>query len=338
MKHLSITADDFGAHPIIDKGILQAFDKGSIDNIDSLVTVENDQYSSSSVLKKLYTDYSSEIDGGNLAIGLHLSLTCGRAASNKNEVKDLFCYDNGGFKLIPKHKFSRINKEKYRDVIRTEFEAQLQNFTAATGHLPSHVSCHSGMGHLNKNLSTAYFEFCTENKLPVRNPFLISRINKSNYPPNAPTDDYTEKTIMTRVAYQNGIKMLLSPPILNELNLLLYSKGKKLFNLLYHFQNLGLKTTDYFIDNFYCSANEENLDYLLSNLYKAKSEMVVHPIADEPIADEHPIPKGIDVGHIPYRIDEYKTITDQPGLIDSKLAAFHGNEWSRFRMRAEDLV
>jgi len=337
MKRISITADDYGAHPLIDKGITDSIKNGSLDNVDCMMTVNHSLYQSSAAVAELHSSHQSHISEGKLSLGLHVSFTCGSPCSSSDKVHELLCDQQGRFQLMTKHNFKKINHKGSSDALRIELEAQLSAFMSATGNLPTHVSCHAGIGHLNANLARNYFEFCIDHDLPVRNPFLISRINKRKNPPNAPTNHYAEKTMMTKIAAGNGIKMVLSPPISGELNLYKFSKGKELYDIMCEYRQKGMLVPDYFIDNFYCNASEERLFYLLKHIYVGTQEMVVHPVYSANISPTHPIPQGIETTHFPYRVVEYNVLT-QHGIVDITLETLHTSAWERFRMRKEEFI
>ena len=136
---LIVNADDLGIHPSINSGILSAYRNGILTSCTMLMTT--------AYLEQTARDY---IYPQALPIGIHLSLTLGRAVAPRNEVPDLID-DDGNLKLTA----GRLILASYEDErgrallrqIRREFEAQLA-MARDYGLRPTHADSHQHV-HMN---------------------------------------------------------------------------------------------------------------------------------------------------------------------------------------------
>jgi predicted glycoside hydrolase/deacetylase ChbG (UPF0249 family) len=136
---LIFNADDLGIHPAISAGILSAYRKGMLTSCTMLMTTD--------YLEETLRDY---VRPAALPIGIHLSLTLGKAAMPVRDVPDLVNED-GSFKLhAGRLLFRRFVGEAGTSLlsqIQREFEAQLAR--AHDGGLrPTHADSHQHV-HMN---------------------------------------------------------------------------------------------------------------------------------------------------------------------------------------------
>ena len=141
LPRLIINADDLGIHPSIDAGIFEAFERGILTSATLLVTTP-------------YTE--AAVEGAKrigLPIGLHFSLTLGRALAPREEVPDLV--DAEGNLHLSARKLLLLGPRGGRDEplyrqIEREMEAQ---FAAATkrGALLTHADSHQHV-HMNPRI------------------------------------------------------------------------------------------------------------------------------------------------------------------------------------------
>jgi predicted glycoside hydrolase/deacetylase ChbG (UPF0249 family) len=343
MKKLTITADDFGAHPDIDRGIIDCIEAGSIDNVDCLVnnmitSGKHAGYDSLSAIAELAERFKTKIDNKDLSLGLHLTLTSGKPVSKEAKERRFLIDGYGRFRKIHKHNYVKLNNSSNQKIIIAEYEEQLNSFNKAFSQGPDHVSFHAGIGHLTWNMTESYFGFCSAKSLPVRNPLLMSRLDDVKALPDAPTMAYAKNSMMMKIATSEAIKMIAGPPFENPGVLIPNIKGEQIYQQLLKYKELGLATTDYFIDNFYCRGSESLLSHLTEHLFPASFEMVVHPVHSDVLKTKGLVPNGIKTKHLNNRTSEWRVLKDPQGKVDSLLQDFHGGEWSRFRLTNEALT
>jgi chitin disaccharide deacetylase len=114
---LIINADDLGIHPSINAGILSAYRNGILTSCTMLVTTD--------FLEETFRKY---VCPAALPIGIHLSLTLGKAAARACEVPDLID-EQGNLRLSARSllltSFTGASGEKLLGQIQRELEAQL---------------------------------------------------------------------------------------------------------------------------------------------------------------------------------------------------------------------
>lgn len=136
---LIVNADDLGIHPSINAGILSAYRNGILTSCTMLVTTD--------YLDETLRDY---VRPAALPIGIHLSLTLGKAVAPMDEVPDLVDQEGhlklrAGRLLIAT--FASSTGAKLLPQIEREFEAQLSR--AHDGGLrPTHADSHQHV-HMN---------------------------------------------------------------------------------------------------------------------------------------------------------------------------------------------
>jgi len=135
---LIVNADDLGIHPSINAGILSAHRHGILTSATMLMTTP------------YLAETLREIRDSSLPLGIHLSLTLGKAVACHPDVSDLVD-ENGDFKLTSRRillcSFSRDKERGTLVQIRREFEAQL-SLASDHGLRPTHADSHQHV-HMN---------------------------------------------------------------------------------------------------------------------------------------------------------------------------------------------
>lgn len=138
MAHLIVSADDLGADPDIDRGIIETFKRGILTSASLLVTTSARWEAAAAAAK-----------AAGLPFGLHLSLTHGIPVAPANTVPDLVD-EKGQFALSAteivamSHQPAKKTAHIY-DQIRLELDAQvnlLQSRGLTATHLDSHQHVH----------------------------------------------------------------------------------------------------------------------------------------------------------------------------------------------------
>lgn len=136
---LIVNADDLGIHPSINEGILSAYRRGILTSCTMLMTT--------AYFEQTVRDY---VRPKALPIGIHLSLTLGKAVAPRAEVPDLVDAD-GNLKLAAERLILATFKGRQGDAllrqIRREFEAQLA-IARDHGLQPTHADSHQHV-HMN---------------------------------------------------------------------------------------------------------------------------------------------------------------------------------------------
>jgi predicted glycoside hydrolase/deacetylase ChbG (UPF0249 family) len=112
---LIVNADDFGIHPNINAGIISAYLHGIVTSTTMLVTT------------RFFEQTIREASSTNLPVGIHLSLTLGKARARIEDVPDLVDAD-GNFTWSSRrlHFYSfGYSERRVAEQIRREFAAQL---------------------------------------------------------------------------------------------------------------------------------------------------------------------------------------------------------------------
>jgi len=130
MKRLIINADDFGLSPGVNRGILEAFQKGVLTSTTMLVNL--DHFAESVAIAKAHPE---------LPVGIHLSLLWGRPVSPPESVPTLVSED-GTFPsdltvLARRYYTGWLSLAE----VRAEFAAQVRKLLAA-GITPTHADSH----------------------------------------------------------------------------------------------------------------------------------------------------------------------------------------------------
>ncbi|MBI3325719.1 MAG: ChbG/HpnK family deacetylase [Nitrospinae bacterium] len=150
-KALIVTADDFNLSAGVSRGIIEAHQHGIVTETSVLVNL-GDLCSAVELLAATPL----------LAVGLHLNLTRGRPLAPTNAGAELIGSD-GQFRGSPQALPPLLGKPS----VRQEFQAQLDFFVQAFGHLPVHLDTHHHV-HQHPVVLEALLDLATPLKLPMR--------------------------------------------------------------------------------------------------------------------------------------------------------------------------
>ncbi len=152
MIKLLVNADDFGYSRGVNHGIIDAYRFGIVNSTTMIVNMPG-------------TEHSIELakENPDLKVGVHLTLTCGRALAS--DVPSLV-EDDGRFRMTKK--FEDIDKVQL-DEVEKEWEAQIEYMIQA-GLKPSHFDSHHHI-HAQPRLLPVVQRLSEKYDLPVRNAF-----------------------------------------------------------------------------------------------------------------------------------------------------------------------
>jgi predicted glycoside hydrolase/deacetylase ChbG (UPF0249 family) len=154
-KRLIVNADDFGISPGVNRGIVEANQKGIVTSTTLMV---NMPYAQSAVeLTKIHTS--------RMGIGLHITLTEGRPVLPAHDVPRLVTRD-GTFRHLIRFLVSSPNPED----IHREITAQFRRFVELTGTKPDHIDTHQFCCNWIPAAFSAYVEMALEHNIPMRSP------------------------------------------------------------------------------------------------------------------------------------------------------------------------
>lgn len=132
MKELIINADDLGATPGINKGIIEGYQAGIITNVSLLVNMPG------------YNDAIRLIhQNPKLSVGIHLNITCGLPISSPDKISTLLNekgYFLKWYPLVNRLLLKRIDLNQ----IYLEFKAQIEKLIS-DGITPIHMDTHQYM-------------------------------------------------------------------------------------------------------------------------------------------------------------------------------------------------
>lgn len=167
MTRVIFTADDYGAIPSIDQGIINAVKAGKI---NSVAAFSNSPRSLSSVRTLMLEAKKS---GNPVEIGCHLTITSGKPVTDG--VKWLT--KRGHFRKFGDFKRPTKLTDKEEQALEAEIKAQIAVFTD-NGIPVKHLSSHHGTLTWFEDFTEMLFKIGDELKIPVRSPHFIP--NKKN--------------------------------------------------------------------------------------------------------------------------------------------------------------
>lgn len=156
---LIFTADDYGAHPGIDKGVVDAASKGWINSVAVFSNCDRDQCKRN--IDNLLSKASGQCD-----VGVHLTISSGKSLTNAH----YFCEKNSdrfkGYARIRRPPKKERDKEKAQLVV--ELRAQLDRLLEATENKVRHISVHHNTLYYIQEYFEILLELAIEYNLPVR--------------------------------------------------------------------------------------------------------------------------------------------------------------------------
>lgn len=155
MKQLIVNADDFGRSPGINRGILEAHQRGIVTSTTVMV---NYPAAAPGLERAL-----AEAPG--LGIGLHITLTAGRPVSAPETVRSLLA-DGGEFVHISAWPAQMSRFEP--DHLQREIAAQVDRFISLAGRPPDHLDSHHHAAYLHPDSLRAILEIAAGFGIPMR--------------------------------------------------------------------------------------------------------------------------------------------------------------------------
>jgi chitin disaccharide deacetylase len=150
-KQLIVTADDFNLSEGVSRGILDAHQHGIVTETSVMVN-----------LGKLHHAAAMLAGAPRLAAGLHLNITRGRPVAPAKAVASLLGVD-GLFCGSPQ----ALPAQPQPTAVRAEFQAQVDAFLRAFGHLPQHFDTHHHV-HQHPVVLEVVLDLAASLRLPVR--------------------------------------------------------------------------------------------------------------------------------------------------------------------------
>ncbi len=172
MTNLIVNADDLGIHPEIDRGIVEAYRVGILSSATLLMTAGYEAPAAKLAL------------ANGLPIGIHLSLTLGKARAPIDQTSEL-TDEEGYFFRSPLHFLVRPERSaRLLSQIACEFAAQLADL-ADLGVRPTHIDSHQHI-HMHPALfaiaEEAAMRFGIRHIRRVREPFYAFELRSNIWP------------------------------------------------------------------------------------------------------------------------------------------------------------
>ncbi len=155
MKRLIVNADDFGRSPGVNRGIVEAHERGIVTSTTLMVNMP-------------FADEALTLAKGHpeLGVGIHLVFTAGCPILPPERVSTLV--DQRGRFLDQRTLASRLGSLDLTQ-LRAELAAQIERFLRRGG-CPTHLDCHHFL-HVHPDLFAVLVELADEYSLPMRLPF-----------------------------------------------------------------------------------------------------------------------------------------------------------------------
>jgi chitin disaccharide deacetylase len=150
-RQLIVTADDFNLSMGVSQGILEAHHHGIVTETSVMVNLGDLQQASAMLAA-----------APRLGVGLHFNITRGRPLARLPAVQALLGPD-GQFLGAPQ----ALPGQLPIGAIQAEFQAQLETFRSAFGHLPQHLDTHHHV-HQHPVVLEAVLDLAVSLQLPVR--------------------------------------------------------------------------------------------------------------------------------------------------------------------------
>lgn len=270
-KFLAITADDYGPHPYINKGILDGINKGVVDSVGVMVNsyqTEDGKYKYD--LTQEIQNLVESIGDKQVGIGLHLSISAGSPITNSK-----FLYlENNKFQHIKSFDFGTgfnhlqaINAEIEAQILT--LQSQLNKYNKVIDHISSHQGLISLFSPYNKELVNVLLKHNI--KTAIRNPLPVSK------------QKYLKKRFNNSLMKKEGVNRAfrLVDDNLNHVGKLLKGiKRKELIKKGNAFKDIGCHVPNHFFENYYGKPSISELNKVFKNFHKSifrnYGEFVVH--------------------------------------------------------------
>ncbi|MEP2023968.1 MAG: ChbG/HpnK family deacetylase [Reichenbachiella sp.] len=176
MNKVIFTADDYGAIPAIDEGIIKAVNAGKINSVASFSNHEKFEYK----IKEL----QDRCAGKTFEIGCHLTISSGKPVSGRKigllTRRGTFSFRKGKyFKKYTQMRRSR-HSDRELDDLHYELSKQVEQFNKYN--IPiSNLSCHHNTLFFFEDFHDVFFKVANENNLTVRSPINIPKAMNDLY-------------------------------------------------------------------------------------------------------------------------------------------------------------
>ena len=166
MSNVIFTADDYGAIPAIDQGIIHAVNAGKINSVAA--------FSNHNQFRQKLDKLQNDCAGQNFEIGAHLTISSGKPVSDRNLkwfTRGFFAFGKKGYFK----KYTQLNRahkdERRKELFQLERElcAQVERFIEAKIEI-THLSCHHNTLMLFSEFHEVFFEVGKKFDLAVRSP------------------------------------------------------------------------------------------------------------------------------------------------------------------------
>ena len=165
MKYLIVNGDEFGLSEEVNRGIIEAHQKGILTSVSTIVTGKG--FEGAVILAQ---------HNSRLGVGIHLMLTDGFPASPPDEIESLI---SGEGRFFPRREFihryfkRKINAKEIEDELR----AQVKKFKSI-GLKPTHFDSHQSI-YVIPGIFKMVLKIAREEDIPIRLPIDPFFLNKS---------------------------------------------------------------------------------------------------------------------------------------------------------------
>ncbi|WP_420581538.1 ChbG/HpnK family deacetylase [Reichenbachiella sp.] len=176
MNKVIFTADDYGAIPAIDTGIIKAIHAGKINSVDSF----SNHHQFESKIKHLM----DECDGSKFEVGCHLTISSGKPVSGRKigllTRRGTLSLRKG--KYFKKYTQMRRTRHTHRELNDLHYELSKQVEQFDKFNIPiTHLSNHHNTLFFFQDYHELFFRVAKENNLAVRSPLNIPKAMNDLY-------------------------------------------------------------------------------------------------------------------------------------------------------------
>ncbi len=157
MPNLIVNADDFGRSAGVNRGILEAHEKGIVTSTTVMINYEDAPAGLEVALET----------APDLGLGLHLTLSSGGPVSPPGEVPSLV---GEGGRFHPVARLAERIKGWEAEDLEREMRAQVARFIALAGRPPDHLDSHHHAAYLHPDALRTMLGLAAEYNLPIRRP------------------------------------------------------------------------------------------------------------------------------------------------------------------------
>jgi predicted glycoside hydrolase/deacetylase ChbG (UPF0249 family) len=251
-RRLIITADDFGAHPAIDRGVTAGVEAGLVTSVSAMVTFDRAPEAIAALREK----------HPEIGIGLHLSLTSGGPVSPPASVPTLVRPDAGGRFYNVASFIARLPEVKLAEVER-EFRAQIEALQKL-GISVDHLASQHNIAQVYGPFFDIVLDLAAEYDIPVRSPVPASLAD----PQFAPS--MTQRRAMSLAA-----SAVTADPF-SVLRFGDFTTLEEMQRNRLRLDERDIRHPDLLIDAFWGQPTAAKLYEILSGLPEGSAELVVH--------------------------------------------------------------